>query len=427
MAPNIFFILLIVIPLIILVDVYTFKGLKILLKRISNITVRTTLKVVYWVWSIAVELLTILLFFRFSEVVNYTQTYKSYFIPFTVIAILIINLLPKLWFIFFHLLEDMSWLGFRKVKKITAKKNETSGELMDRFTFISRVGLAIAGIQLGWLLYGVTKGRFNFKVVKETLEFDNLPASFDGLRIVQVSDIHIGSFYDNYDEVAEGIDLVNSLNADIIFLTGDLINNYAWELDGWENILKRLKAKMGVYSILGNHDYGDYATWKTEEEKAKNLADLERRQQRMGFRLLKNQSVKLQKDTDYIELIGVENWGKSSFANYGNLSQAMQNSSSEAFKILLSHDPTHWEAEVVGKADIDLTFSGHTHGMQFGVEIPGIKWSPAKYLYKYWAGLYKEKNQVLYVNRGFGFTIFPGRVGISPEITLVTLRKKHSL
>src|SRR5690606_5187654 len=178
----------------------------------------------------------------------------------------------------------------------------------------------------------------------------------------QISDLHIGSFYDNYDVVAEAIDLINGLNPDIIVVTGDLVNNYAWELDGWEGLLKQLKAKMGIYSILGNHDYGDYTDWKTEEEKTKNLIELEKRQAKIGFQLLKNQSIRLEKGESFIDLIGVENWGVSTFVNYGNLAEAMKNTSESSFKILLSHDPSHWEEQVQGKTDINLTLSGHTHG-----------------------------------------------------------------
>lgn len=421
MPKNGFIILLIIIATMVAIDLYTFKGVKLLLKDVSSGMLWNSVKWGYWLWSIGVIAMMIAVFYHLNDVLHYVQNSKNYFIPFTAIAILLINVMPKLLFIVFHLMEDLSWLGVRGVRKITSNGSSV-GEVMDRFTFLSRLGLLVAGIQFSWLLYGVTKGRFNFKVREETLEFENLPEAFNGLKVVQISDLHIGSFYDNFKEVEKGIDLINSLNPDIIFFTGDLVNNYAWELDGWEDILKKLRAKKGIYSILGNHDYGDYANWNITQKKEENLADLEQRQKKIGFRLLKNESVRLEKEGSFIDLIGVENWGKSSLINYGNLPKAMKNVGKDSFKILLSHDPSHWEEQVVNKTDIDITFSGHTHGMQFGVEIPGIKWSLAKYLYTYWAGLYNVNKQFLYVNRGFGYTLFTGRVGIRPEITLVNFR-----
>lgn len=423
MENNRFFVLLVIVATLLAIDLYTYKGLKLLLKHISNNIIRSIIKWGYWVWSIGIIIMFIVVFTNFDYVLNSIHQSRSYFIPFTTLGLLLISLIPKLLFLAFHLVEDISWIGYRGVKKITVNKDKT-GEVIDRFTFLSRLGLLVASVQFGWMLYGVTKGRFNFRVLKETLEFENLPEAFNGLKVVHISDLHIGSFYDNYKEVEKGIDLVNSLKPDIIFFTGDLINNYAWELDGWKNILKKLKAKEGIYSILGNHDYGDYVKWDSTIKKEKNLAELEYRQKMLGFKLLKNESIRLEKRGQFIDLIGVENWGTKSFVNYGNLSEALKKTSKDSFKILLSHDPSHWEEQVMNKTDIDITFSGHTHGMQMGVEIPGIKWSPAKYLYTYWAGLYKVNNQFLYVNRGFGYTLFPGRVGIHPEITLVNFRKK---
>ena len=274
------------------------------------------------------------------------------------------------------------------------------------------------------MIYGVVKGRFDFEIVNQSIQFDNLPDSFSGLRIVQLSDIHIGSFFDNHEEVKAAINKVNELKPDYIFFTGDMVNNYAWELDGWEEIFGSLKAQYGKYSILGNHDYADYVKWDNEADKLKNLEDLKQRHAKMGFELLLNESVKLEKDGEFIELLGLENWGKGRFAKYGDLVETMKHTAPESFKILMSHDPSHWDEQVLEKTSINLTLAGHTHGMQYGVKIGSFQFSPVQFRYPRWAGIYTEGKQHLYVNRGFGYIGFAGRVGISPEITLLELRKK---
>jgi len=404
-------------------DLYVFKGIRSLAKNITRNWIKKAIYWVYWVWSIFLIVATVLLIANFQNISVQILESKSFWLPFTCIALFLLNILPKLTFLIFHLIEDIIWLGTKGISKIKPK-SKPAGKPISRSTFLSQLGLILAGIQFSWFFYGFTKGKFNFRVLEESLAFDKLPEAFHGLKIVQISDLHLGSFYEHFNEVERGIDLVNSLNPDVIFFTGDLVNNYSWEIDGWEGILSKLKAKHGVYSIMGNHDYGDYGYFASEEDKQKSVSEVKSRQQEFGFNLLNNQLVKLQKDGEYIELIGVENWGKTSRTNPGNLAEALKESRQESFKILLSHDPTHWEEEVKDKTDIDLTLSGHTHGMQFGVEIPGFRWSPAQYLYTYWAGLYQTANQSLYVNRGFGNTIAPGRVGMKPEITVINLLKK---
>ncbi len=257
------------------------------------------------------------------------------------------------------------------------------------------------------------------------MSFANLPAWADGLRIVHISDIHIGSFFNNHDAVQRGIDMVNELKPDLILFTGDMVNNYADELVGWEDTLSKLNARLGKFSILGNHDYGDYVTWPNAEVRAENIEKLKQYHKKIGFRLLLNEKVNFGAENDEsIEILGVENWGLGGFSQYGKLSEAMKDSDEKKFQILLSHDPSHWDAEVMGKTSIEITLSGHTHGMQFGVEIPGIiKWSPVKYRYPRWGGLYTVGKQHLYVNRGFGYIGFPGRVGMPPEITFFELQK----
>lgn len=296
--------------------------------------------------------------------------------------------------------------------------------LPGRRKFVSRIALGIAAIPFASLLYGMYRGKYNFKVLKYTLEFDDLPAAFDGYRITQISDIHSGSF-DNRRKIEYGIDLINEQAGDVILFTGDLVNNRAEEMLPWMEAFSRLKARDGKFSIMGNHDYGDYVDWESEEDKILNLEELKQIQKDIGFDLLLNESRYLEKDNERIALVGVENWGAGRFRKAGDLKKAAARIRKDDFKILMSHDPSHWEHEVIhDEYHYHLTLSGHTHGMQFGIEIPGwIKWSPVKWRYKYWAGIYKEMGQYINVNRGFGFIAYPGRVGIWPEITVIELKK----
>lgn len=293
-----------------------------------------------------------------------------------------------------------------------------------RRRFVSLIGMGVAAIPFAGMIYGMLWGRYNYRVVKHTLYFDDLPQAFDGYRVVHISDIHSGSF-DNAEKVQYGIDMINAQHADVIFFTGDLVNNKAEEMRPWIAHFKQLHAKDGVYSVLGNHDYGDYVQWDSPDEKAKNLETLKQIHQQLGFCLLNNESVFLSRGQQRIVVVGVENWGQG-FVKKGNLKQALSQVDKKDFKILLSHDPTHWQYEVLKDPNfIHLTLSGHTHGMQFGIEIPGvIKWSPAGWRYKYWGGVYKEKDRYINVNRGFGYLAFPGRVGMPPEITVIELKKK---
>ena len=293
-----------------------------------------------------------------------------------------------------------------------------------RRRFVSLIGMGVAAIPFAGMIYGMLWGRYNYRVVKHTLYFDDLPEAFDGYRVVHISDIHSGSF-DNTEKVQYGIDMINAQQGDVIFFTGDLVNNKAEEMRPWIAHFKQLHAKDGVYSVLGNHDYGDYVQWDSPDEKAKNLETLKQIHQQLGFCLLNNESVFLSRGKQRIAVVGVENWGQG-FVKKGNLKQALSQVDKKDFKILLSHDPTHWQYEVLKDPNfIHLTLSGHTHGMQFGIEIPGvIKWSPAGWRYKYWGGVYKEKDRYINVNRGFGYLAFPGRVGMPPEITVIELKKK---
>ena len=296
--------------------------------------------------------------------------------------------------------------------------------LPQRRKLISQIAIGLAAIPFASLLYGMFRGKYNFKVLSYKLEYDDLPEAFEGFKIAQISDIHSGSF-DNPKKVQYGVDLVNAQEADVVFFTGDLVNNRAEEILPWIQTFKKINAKHGVYSILGNHDYGDYSPWESPEAKKKNMEDLKKAQKKMGWDLLLNESRFIEKQGQRIAILGVENWGSGGFKKAGDLNKALSNVAAEDFKILMSHDPSHWEAQVIPHPfNIHLTLSGHTHGMQFGIEIPGwIKWSPIKWRYKQWAGIYEKLNQRLNVNRGFGYLAYPGRVGIWPEVTIITLNR----
>ncbi|MFL2613180.1 MAG: metallophosphoesterase [Flavobacteriaceae bacterium] len=296
--------------------------------------------------------------------------------------------------------------------------------LPQRRKLISQIAIGLAAIPFASLLYGMFRGKYNFKVLSYKLEYDDLPEAFEGFKIAQISDIHSGSF-DNPKKVQYGVDLVNAQDADVVFFTGDLVNNRAEEILPWIQTFKKINTKHGVYSILGNHDYGDYSPWESPEAKKKNMEDLKKAQKEMGWDLLLNESRFIEKQGQRIAILGVENWGSGGFKKAGDLNKALSNVAAEDFKILMSHDPSHWEAEVIPHPfNIHLTLSGHTHGMQFGIEIPGwIKWSPIKWRYKQWAGIYEKLNQRLNVNRGFGYLAYPGRVGIWPEVTVITLNR----
>lgn len=318
------------------------------------------------------------------------------------------------------LLEDIT----RLIKAIF-RKPTNAPRIPSRRKFVSTLGWGLAAIPFASILYSIFKGKYNYKVWKYTLYFDNLPKAFDGYRITQISDIHCGSF-DNYEKIRYGVDLINSQKSDVILFTGDLVNNLANEVHNWKSLFATLQAPDGVFSIMGNHDYGDYSSWETPEAKQQNLEHLFDLQKQMGWQLLLNEHCYLERNGEKIALIGVENWGHGRFSKYGNLNKAMEGLNIEDFKILMSHDPTHWQEVVLPEnKDIQLTLSGHTHGMQCGIEIPGwLKWSPSQYIYKYWGGMYEEDGKYLNVNRGFGYHAFPGRLGVWPEITVIELKTK---
>ena len=353
------------------------------------------------------------------------KTFSVYF--FYSLGLVLVSVIFQISVIAFLVFEDIIRLPVWIYRIFNNGITESISYIPQRRLFISQLSILLASIPASALFLGMLRGKYNYKVIKHQLSFNRLPKDFNGFKIVHISDFHCGSF-DNKEKLTYGIDLINKQEPDIILFTGDMVNNIADEILPWKSLISSLNAPYGKYAVLGNHDYGDYTSWNSDEEKVNNFKKLIALQNEMGFKMLNNASEKIKVNQSTIDLLGVENWG-SGFKQKGNLDLALANTRANDFKILMSHDPTHWKEKVLPhKQHIDLTLSGHTHGMQFGIEIPGIiKWSPAKYRYKHWAGIYQELNKVINVNRGFGFLAYPGRVGIYPEITLITLQNKESL
>ena len=297
------------------------------------------------------------------------------------------------------------------------------GKAIPRSEFLTKAALIATAIPFGTMAYGIISGAHDYRVRRVKVNLPNLPRSFDGIRIGHISDIHSGSFY-NRTAVKGGIEMLLNEKPDVIFFTGDLVNNQAIEMKDYAEVFEKLKAPLGVFSVTGNHDYGDYHDWSSQLTKQNNFRDLISVHKQMGYRLLMNENHLIKQGGDQLAIIGNENWGGRGFAKYGKLQQAYQGTDDAAVKLLLSHDPSHWDLQVRPEfPDIDIMFSGHTHGFQFGVEIGDFKWSPSQYAYKQWSGLYKEENQYLYVNRGFGYLGYPGRIGMPPELTIVELKR----
>lgn len=408
----------IIIVIMIVVDIYAYFAIRSLFSDSSQ-RAKTIYTISYW--SVSLIALAVLL------ALPYLQFHQNTFIRSTVFALVFALFFAKIVASLFFLVDDVrravQWIA----GKIFSFNNEvgelsgSDGKGISRSVFLTWLGVAAGGGIFSTFVFGLGN-KYNYQLKRIKLVYENLPADFKGLKIIHISDIHSGSFTDK-KAVNKGIDKILHENPDLILFTGDLVNNQASEMKDYKDAFARLKAPMGVYSTLGNHDYGDYFSWKNNEEKEANLNVLKSIHTEMGWRLMLDEHLPLQKGNSTIGLIGVQNIsGRGSFHSYGNLPKAMQGAGQYPFKILMSHDPSHWDKEVVANyKDIDLTLSGHTHGMQFGVEIPGFRWSPVKYVYPRWAGLYEEARQKLYVNRGFGFIGYPGRVGIMPEITVIEL------
>lgn len=408
---------LIIFLLILLIEFYFLQAVKTFIQDFSQNKKHYILWVVYILAGLSV-------FFGLLTFV-YPPGKWNMFLRFTSSLVFILILCKVFCFVFLFL-EDISrffrWV-FSRLKGKPADESVVEHGI-SRLKFISQVAVTFTVIPAVGFIYGMVRGAYKYRIHNVKIPSPNLPDAFDGFKIVQLSDIHTGSFLSG-DPLNKAFDIVMQQKADLILFTGDLVNNVADETAGHEATFKRLKAEHGVYSVLGNHDYGDYVEWESPQQKRDNLEKLKTLQASFGWKVLMNEHVAIEKNGQQIGLIGIENWGGSlRFPRYGKLDQAYKGAENFPFKILMSHDPSHWAKQVRPEyGNIDLTLSGHTHGMQLGIEIPGIKWSPAKWIYKEWAGLYKEGKQFLYVNRGLGFLGYPGRLGIWPEITVITLTK----
>lgn len=402
------------IAIMLLLDLYIFQALKFLLATTAP-KWKMIIYVSYWTISLISVICILAIPYIFSETApKFIRTYI--FSP--MIGIFFAKIIGAVFFLIDDTRRVLTWIT-KLVFPGTREIAEGSAGIT-RSAFLSWMGFLTGGTLFSSLIYGY-RNKYRYQVERLKLKFPNLPVSFRGLKIVQVSDIHSGSFTDR-EAVMAGVQKVMNEKPDIILFTGDLVNDRAVEMKEWMDVFVKFDAPMGVYSTLGNHDYGDYMQWDSAEEKANNLARLKEIHGELGWRLLLNEHIPLERNGESIALIGIENWGKGGFSKYGKMDIAYAGTEKYPFKILMSHDPSHWDAEVTDKyKDVDLTLSGHTHGMQFGVEMPGFKWSPVQYFYKRWAGLYEKDNQKLYVNRGFGFIGYPGRVGILPEITVIEL------
>lgn len=387
-----------------IIEIYVYQAIR-------NITTNNYIRIGYWVFTLlayGIILYWILTFNRASRDHQQIQL---------MVSAMMIFVLPKLLSVIFLLIGDFTRFVEFGFKYFTANENY----FPERRKFISTTALAAAGIFSALAIDGIIFGKYRHTVRKVKLRFKNLPENFKGYKIVQISDVHSGSFF-NPQKLQKAIDLINEQDADVVLFTGDMVNNYADEFKPFIPLFKRIKAKDGKFSILGNHDYGDYGAWNSREEKAQNIPTLKNYQAEAGFKLLRNENIALEKNGEKIYLLGVENWGIKPFPQYGDLDKALKGVPEDAIKVLMSHDPTHFD-EVVKKhkTHVHLTLSGHTHGMQFGLDLKNIKWSPVKFKYKKWADLYESEGKYLYVNRGFGVIAYPGRVGINPEITVIEL------
>ncbi|OOG74544.1 metallophosphoesterase [Flavobacterium sp. A45] len=396
------------------IEIYAYQSVKTLIK----------LRWILLAYSVISLLLLVFIVYSFTQFDRSVgQTKQTMF----TMGLMLVVYLPKIVMTVILLGEDVFRLTAGAINYFV-DKNSNSDFLPSRRKFVSQIGLGLASIPFLSLIYGIFEGRYNYKVIKQAIHFPDLPDAFDGFKITQISDVHSGSF-DEAEKINYAIDLINEQNSDMILFTGDIVNTHAKEMHPWIETFSRIsKHKYGKFSVLGNHDYGEYVTWPTQTEKDENFEDIKKLYGQIGFQLLLNEHVFIEKDGGKIALVGVENWGKN-FKQAGDLKKASQHLSKDDFKILMSHDPSHWN-EVVQHDDkhFHLTLSGHTHGMQFGIEIPGFfKWSLAQYVYKQWAGLYENLGRYVYVNRGFGFHAYPGRVGIMPEITVIQLIKGEKL
>lgn len=405
---------IILIIILLVIEIYAYQAFKTLIKS-------KWFRTGYQVLNVFVLIFIVYSFTTFERSVGQTQ--HTLF----TLGLLLLVYLPKIFLVIVMMGEDIYRI-IRSVIQFFIKPKDKKNTFPNRRKFVSQIALGLAAVPFLSLIYGVVIGRYNYKVIKQRIYFPDLPDAFDGFKITQISDVHSGSF-DNPEKIEYAIDLINEQESDLILFTGDIVNTHAHEMNAWLDIFNKIKKyKFGKYAVLGNHDYGEYVDWPTPKEKEENFKDIKALYGQIGFKLLLNEHIFIEKGNDKIALVGVENWGKG-FKQVGDLNAASKDLSKDDFKIVMSHDPSHWEYEIKNhEKNFHLTFSGHTHGMQFGIEIPGyFKWSLVQYMYKQWAGLYENLGRYIYVNRGFGFHAYPGRVGIMPEITVVELKKGKNI
>ena len=405
MRSYTFFSIVLLCLAILLIDALAFYWLKSIMEPIESSNIKNTIYIAFWFFTIGLIISILVLKIRLESI----SPYRKQLLISSLYGLTVSSFIPKL--IFVVVISILYFSNFL----ISGEKS---------LLIIPLVGVFFGFLPFFVIVYAVFRAVYRFKVHKVVIKADLLPQNFKGLRIVQISDLHLGSFNYRYHILQRAINTINNLKPDFIFFTGDLVNNYAWELNGWEDVLKTLTAQQGKYSVLGNHDYGDYSKWESEEERRRNFADIKDFHDKIGFKLLLNEAECIENKGEKIAIVGVENWGNPPFKQYGDLQKALKGVDGIGFKILLSHDPSHWSEEVVDKTNIALTLSGHTHGMQAGINIKNREWSPIKYKYKHWAGLYRLGHQFLYVSRGLGWMGFPGRLGMRPEITFLKLEKE---
>ncbi|MGO4918015.1 metallophosphoesterase [Maribacter spongiicola] len=387
------------------IDILAFYWLLSITRPIESVSLKTLIYILFWIFTIG--LITAILLLKIK--LDLVSPERQQLIISKLYGLTVSSFIPKLIFVIVISLLYFSNFMFSQ---------ETS------LIVIPVIGLFSGFLPFFIILYAIFSAVYRFKVHHINLKLETLPQQFNGVRIVHISDLHLGSFNYKYHILERAIKKINDLHPDLIFFTGDLVNNFSWELRGWDTVLKKLKAKDGKFAVLGNHDYGDYSQWASPKEKQANFNEIQQFYKKTDFTLLRNEAKFIEKTNTSLSIIGVENWGNPEFKKYGDLEKALENVEVSNFKILLSHDPTHWSEEVAHHTNIALTLSGHTHGMQAGINFRTKKWSPIKYKYKHWAGLYKENNQYLYVTRGLGWMGFPGRLGMRPEITLIELYQK---
>jgi predicted MPP superfamily phosphohydrolase len=332
--------------------------------------------------------------------------------------------LPKLFYVDFLQIEILLKLASAPVYLQLSRSGTFSEFVLDGpLNFISLMILPVSVFSFFIIVGGILFGRFHFRVRRIEIASPEVPAGFDGFRLAQISDLHLGSLQGHEGKIRKAVELINRESPDLIVFTGDLVNNVAEEAEGWTGLLSELSARYGKFSILGNHDYGEYFDWKDGESRMENMKRLYRVHRESGFNLLMNRSERIVSGSDQIYVAGVENWGLPPFKQHGKLEKALENIPEGAFTVLLSHDPSHWDAEILNDSRVQLTLSGHTHGMQFGIRTRRFRWSPIQLRYPRWIGLYRQENRYLYVNPGLGYIGYAGRIGIRPEITILSLRR----